>query len=257
MIVGSAGAASGAPANPTVSKLKLMNHWVSENGTYTTGNPGVAVDGNGVVHLSGSIGGGSSSTEAFALPSGDAPASNIYIDTYTVGGTVGFLLISTSGAVYPEGSGVSGYTGLAGISFPSAGSVLKNSYPTLVDGWASAEPTYGTGDPAAALDSEGIVHLSGSLESGTVGATAFVLPKADRPPADTWIETYTFGGTTGYVVINTAGDVTPEGSSAGELHQLGRHHLPGQDLHPGRQQPDDGERLDRKLVRRRESHRQP
>jgi hypothetical protein len=89
-IVGSAGAASGAPANPTVSKLKLMNHWVSENGTYTTGNPGVAVDGNGVVHLSGSIGGGSSSTEAFALPSGDAPASNIYIDTYTVGGTVGF-----------------------------------------------------------------------------------------------------------------------------------------------------------------------
>jgi hypothetical protein len=30
-IVGSAGAASAAPANPTVSKLKLVNGWVSHN----------------------------------------------------------------------------------------------------------------------------------------------------------------------------------------------------------------------------------
>lgn len=219
-VVGSAGAASAAPANPPVQKLTLMNGWVSENGTYSTGNPGVAVDGNSVVHLSGSLGGGSSDTEAFTLPAGDAPASNIYVDTYTVGNTVGYLIISTSGAAFPIGSDVSGYTDLAGISFPSAGSGLTNSYPTLENGWASADPTYGTGDPAAAIDSEGIVHLSGSLEDGTAGDTAFVLPKADRPPSDTWIETYTFGGTTGFVFINPAGDVVPDGSNAGSYTSL-------------------------------------
>jgi hypothetical protein len=219
-IVGSAGPASAAPANPPVSRLKLVNGWVSANGTYSTGNPGVAVDGNGVVHLSGSMAAGSSGTEAFALPAGDAPASNLYIDTYTVSDTVGYLFISTSGAVVPNGPSVSSYTDLAGISFPSAGSDLTNSYPTLQSGWASANPSYATGNPAAAIDSEGIVHLSGSLESGTVGDTALVLPAADRPPSLTWIQTYTFGGTTGYVFINTAGDVIPEGAEASDYTSL-------------------------------------
>ena len=53
-------------------------------------------------------------SEAFQLPPGDAPASNLYVNTYTVDNTVGFLFISTSGAVYPVGSDVSGYTRLAG-----------------------------------------------------------------------------------------------------------------------------------------------
>ncbi len=219
-VLGSAGAASAAPASLPVKTLTLMNGWVSENGTYGTGNPGVAVDGNGVVHLSGSMGGGSSDTEAFNLPSRDVPASNIYVDTYTLDNTVGYLFISTSGAVDPVGSDVSGYTDLAGISFSSARSSLTNSYPTLENGWASADPTYGTGDPAAATDSQGIVHLSGSLENGTAGDTAFVLRKADRPPSDTWIETYTFGGSTGFVFISPAGDVVPEGSSASSYTNL-------------------------------------
>jgi hypothetical protein len=220
VMVGTAGTASAAPANPPVSRLTLMHGWVSENGTYSSGNPAVAVDGNGVVHLSGSMGGGTSDTEAFALPSGDAPASNIYINTYTLNGSVGYLIVSTSGAVFPVGSDVSGYTDLAGISFPSAGSGLPNLYPTLENAWASANPTYGTGDPAAALDSEGVVHLSGSLESGTAGDTAFVLPKADRPSSSMWLETYTFGGSTGYVFINTAGDVVPEGTDASDYTNL-------------------------------------
>jgi hypothetical protein len=219
-LVGVASAASAAPANPPVQTVTLLNGWVSENGSYSTGKPGVAVDGNGVVHLSGSLGGGTSDTEAFQLPAGDAPASSLYVNTYTLDNTQNYLIISSSGAVYPVGSDVSGYTDLAGISFPSAESGLINKYPALKNGWASADPTYGTGNPAAAIDSEGIVHLSGSLESGTTGDTAFVLPTADRPPSNIWIETYTFGGSTGYVFINPAGDVQPVGTDAADYTNL-------------------------------------
>ncbi len=208
---GNAGALPAAPANPTVQTLTLMNHWVSKNARYTTGRPGVAVDGDGIVNLSGAIGGGSSNTQAFTLPAGDAPASVIYIDVYTLDNTLGYLVISTSGAVFPEGPDVTGFTELAGISFPSAGSALTNSYPPLENGWVSADHTYGTGAPAAAIDAEGIVHLSGSLESGTDGHIAFVLPAADRPPSATYIETYTDAGTTGYVYVTPAGDVIPTG----------------------------------------------
>jgi len=130
-MVGSAGAASAAPAKLPMTKLKLINGWVSENGPFGSGNPAVSVDGSGVVHLSGSIGGGSSDSEAFALPSGDAPASTMYVDTYTLRDTLGYLIITTSGAVYPVGPDVSAYTELGGISFLSAGSDLVNSDLTL------------------------------------------------------------------------------------------------------------------------------
>jgi hypothetical protein len=221
-IVGGAGAVWAAPSNLPLKTLKLLNGWVSENRQYSTGNPAAAVDGSGVVHLSGSIGGGTSDTEAFALPPGDAPASYLYINTYNFGDSVGYLIIEPSGAVYAVGALASGLTDLAGVTFPSAGSSLTNSYPSLENGWVSANSSFGTGDPAAAVDSDGIVHLSGSLENGTVGSVAFVLPAGDRPPADTYLETYTHSG-------RRRGT---RGCERQRLHQPGGYHIPGQQLHP-------------------------
>jgi hypothetical protein len=76
---------------------------------------------------------------------------------------------------------------------------------TLVNGWQSANSTYGTGDPSYCV-LYGIVYLSGSLSQTGSGGTEFaVLPAAAVPASKTYLSTYTFGGTAGVVQIDANG----------------------------------------------------
>jgi hypothetical protein len=209
---------------PIPVNVTLQNGWESAAavGSDPSGKPQVAVDGNGIVHLSGSIYNGSSDTEAFVLPSGDAPASDIWINTLDDGGVADdtYVYINTSGDVYPIGPEVTETTFLSGISFPAASSPLGFSTLSLKNSWVSENSAYDSGNPAVAIDSEGIVHLSGSMAGGSYDTVAFVLPSADRPPAAIYVNTYTNEGTTGSLLIEKNGDVLPFGSDVATYTSL-------------------------------------
>jgi hypothetical protein len=219
--VGLPAAVAGAalpPYYPTPVNANLQNGWKDVPGS---GKAAVAVDGNGIAHLSGVIDDGSTGSLAFVLPSGDAPASNIWINIQdSIVGDDAFLEIDTSGDVYVDGPSVDAAAWLYGVSFPVAGSPLSFSDVTLENSWVSENSTYDSGDPAVAVDSEGIVHLSGSMADGTSSTVAFVLPAADAPPADIYANTYTFGGTTGGLEIEKNGDVIPFGSEVSDYTTL-------------------------------------
>ncbi|HEY6788811.1 MAG TPA: hypothetical protein VI365_16010 [Trebonia sp.] len=93
-----------------------------------------------------------------------------------------------------------GYTSLAGVSFPAAGVSQTGTMP-LQNGWESAQGTYGTGDPSYFI-SNGIVNLSGSLErpAGTPADSSSAWAAATLPPSalpsDNCFgpDTYTYGG---------------------------------------------------------------
>ena len=72
----------------------------------------------------------------------------------------------------------------------------------LDNGWKSAQPKYGTGDPSYSV-SGGVVYLSGSLyqPSGTNQIFA-VLPKADRPVHVQYIK----------VMVHTPDNITRTGT---------------------------------------------
>lgn len=107
------------------NSIGLVNGWSSENGTYQTGNPKVAVQNN-VVYLSGSLHQVTLGSETFAfLPAQFRPAHNMYLAVYTNGDTVGTLYIGSNGTMeaYSPGTCGSGntaqcFTSLAGVSYP-------------------------------------------------------------------------------------------------------------------------------------------
>jgi hypothetical protein len=178
---------------------------VSENSTYGSGDPAVAVDSEGIVHLSGSMADGTSDSVAFVLPAADAPPATIYLNTYTVGGTTGGLVIEKNGDVIPFGSDVSSYTSLAGITFRSARSILAANKLTLQNGWTGG--AYATGNPTVTRDQYGFVHLAGGLTNPSDGNPVTVLPKADRPTHELCETNYNDGGSIGATCIFPNGDV--------------------------------------------------
>jgi hypothetical protein len=88
-----------------------------------------------------------------------------------------------------SGGGAQQDTSLAGVSFPVASAATNQL--TLINGWHSAQPPYGTGDPAYSVKN-GVVHLSGALfQPPAPGDTQdfAVLPPAARPKYDLYIPT--------------------------------------------------------------------
>jgi len=63
-------------------------------------------------------------------------------------------------------------------------------------------------------DSNGVVHLRGSIRGGASGSVAFTLPKADRPSHYLYLPIFTSGGTVGNVFIAPNGQVKPSGADA-------------------------------------------
>ena len=108
------------------TSLSLINGWVSENGTFQSGNPKVAQQ-NGIVYLSGSLAQPSGSNDEFAvLPSADRPTHNMWITVYTNGDTSGTVYIDHTGFMEAfSATSCSGsqntaqcFTSLASVSFP-------------------------------------------------------------------------------------------------------------------------------------------
>lgn len=84
---------------------------------------------------------------------------------------------------------------------------------SLVNSWQSDQSTYGTGDPRYCVTSDGMVHLSGSLNGAQVTpgpqsetASIFaVLPQGARPDFCTSTEACTYAGVPGTSQIDPAG----------------------------------------------------
>jgi hypothetical protein len=165
LAIGLAAGAPAAHAGPGCSwaPITLMNGWHTEQGTYSTGDPSACLEDDGMVYLSGSVGApGGSPSEFGTLPVWDWPEHNLYFDVYTLNRSYGVLRIDTDGTMWAYGGlgGSTGYTSLAGVSYP--GAAVTQTDMTLENGWQSADILYATGDPAFSVTS-GIVHLSGSL----------------------------------------------------------------------------------------------
>jgi hypothetical protein len=76
---------------------------------------------------------------------------------------------------------------------------------SLINGWASENGAYGTGNPKVSLQG-GIVYLSGSLGQSTPGSSEFaILPSSFRPAHNMYITVYTNGDTTGTLFIGNNG----------------------------------------------------
>ena len=76
---------------------------------------------------------------------------------------------------------------------------------TLINGWASENGAYGTGNPKVS-EQNGIVYLSGSLAQSTPSSAEFaILPSSFRPAHNMYITVYTNGDTTGTLYISHGG----------------------------------------------------
>jgi hypothetical protein len=108
------------PAAKTgMRKLTLLNGWHSEQASFQSGNPSYRVSG-GVVYLSGSMATSGTNKKFALLPPGARPANYLYINTYTVAGSVGTIRVTPGGVMQVYAvpfSNASAFTSLAGISF--------------------------------------------------------------------------------------------------------------------------------------------
>ena len=94
----------------------LKNGWA--HGCCDSASPGYAKDALGVVHLRGSVAGGTNDTVAFVLPKGMRPKHSLFLPVYTETSNEGSLKITPSGDVIPYyGTDNTLYTSLDGISF--------------------------------------------------------------------------------------------------------------------------------------------
>jgi hypothetical protein len=183
------------------TKLALKNGWASSQPNYGTGDPAYAVS-HGVVYLSGSMHGGTTSVPAFVLPKAARPAHVMYVSVYTFDGSTGFLEILPTGAVDVAGADAASYTSLANISFPVASTTWHNF--KLEAGWKSDASTFHTGNPAYAV-TNGIVYINGSMDQPTSGTGLWTdLPAATRSVDVLEIEVYTVNGTTGGIAITNS-----------------------------------------------------
>ncbi len=217
-----AGISYPAPSLAT-HQLALENGWQSSDSQWGTGDPSYSVS-NGMVYLSGSLHQSAGAGQVFGvLPPAARPAHTMYLSVYTYNGTIGLLEIDTSGTLYAYDGGAQQYTSLAGVSFPVAWATMNKL--ALINGWQSAQPTYGTGDPSYSVKN-GVVHLSGSLLQPPAGATGqmfAVLPKAARPTNYLYIKAMVYSpgsvANTGTVVITPNGEMYAYSLTASEAQQ--------------------------------------
>jgi hypothetical protein len=126
------------------------------------------------------------------------------------------IAISVLALAVSAGGGAYASTHLAGGNSPAASQAVSAAGVTwtslsLVNGWASENGAFQSGNPKVAQQS-GIVYLSGSLAQPSGSSSEFaVLPSADRPAHNMWITVYTVDGSSGTLYIGHDG--TMEASS--------------------------------------------
>jgi hypothetical protein len=181
----------------TPKPLALEGGWKSGQNSYSTGNPGYAVS-KGVVYLSGSLLDGTQA-DMFTLPKPARPARELYIMVYTFDGNPGWILIEPTGVVEVSGSDSSGFTSLAGISYPVASAKWHKF--TLGNHWISGYSNYKTASPEYAAIN-GIVYLNGSVAQTTIDKGIWAsLPVAARPADAVQVEVLVANGYAGAVTL--------------------------------------------------------
>jgi hypothetical protein len=187
---------------PTASikshQLKLLNGWQSSQPTYGTGDPSYSIS-HGVVYLSGSMHSAGSSPLAFVLPKAARPTHALFITVYTVdGSSPGVVEILPQGEVDMAGVGAPGYTSLASISFPVAGTKWHKF--KLEAGWKPFTK-FDTVAPAYAVVN-GVVYLDGAMYQAPAGDGLWTsIPAAARAADDVAFEVMTTSDSVGAVTM--------------------------------------------------------
>lgn len=105
---------------------------------------------------------------------------------------------------------------LTALALPAqAGTDLVFTYLKMVNGWVAHGG--GTSAPAAAIDSNNIVHLKGALSGGTEFGPAFKLPLRFRPNRLVYLYA---AGEGVRVVIDTSGTAVVAPTIAGDAFAL-------------------------------------
>jgi hypothetical protein len=192
-----------AVSYPTASikshRLKLLNGWQSSQPVYQTGNPSYAIS-HGVAYLAGSMHSGGSSPLAFVLPKAARPVHAMFISVYTLDGTSGVVEILPQGEVDISGTGATGYTSLAAISFPVAGTKWHNF--KLESGWKPFTK-FDTVAPAYTVVN-GVVYLNGAMHQSPAGNGLWTnLPAPARTADVADIEVMTTSGSVGALTMTS------------------------------------------------------
>ncbi len=180
-------------------KLVLKNGWKSDQLAYGTGDPAYSVS-KGIVYLSGSLTGGTNGSAAATLPKAARPGHQIYLSVYTAGGTLGILEILPGGGVLVYGKWAVGYTSLAGVSYPVSGTKWHNF--KLINKWKSTAASYPSGTPGYTVIN-GVVYLTGAIYEPIASSFQWAdLPVAIKPADAAEIDTYTYAGSDGFLVLS-------------------------------------------------------
>jgi hypothetical protein len=166
----------------------------------------------GVVYLRGAIKQTTDGGTVFAqLPQSAWPTHATYLTVSTAAHVPGTLFVGPDGVTEAYNGLADTFTSLAGVSYLTT--TVKTSSLTLENGWRSGQPDYGTGDPGYGVV-DGVVHLTGSMYVSGNARLAFMLPKAARPAAGMYTLTYTLDGSTGWLHIQSTGQVYANGRQA-------------------------------------------
>jgi len=198
-------AAPRAPQTAGFTSLKLLNGW--KNSPYGTAHAAVRLS-SGIVQLKGAMSTSGTNAEAFVLPQGDRPATDVYTNVDLCSSTEGRLLIEPSGAVIVEVNNNTStwndaqcFTNLDGASFARSASGFTSL--KLQHGWKNSP--YST-SKAAVRVINGIVHFKGAISSGS-NASPFTLPKAFRPATNLYVNVDLCNAHNGRLYIKTTGEV--------------------------------------------------
>ena len=124
------------------------------------------------------------------------------------------VALSFGGGAYASTHASAGNPAAGSHSVATAG--VSWTSLSLINGWASENGAFGTGNPKVAEQSN-VVYLSGSLAQATPGSTEFaILPSSFRPAHNMYITVYTNGDTTGTLYIGHDGTMEAySGTSCG------------------------------------------
>ncbi len=199
---------SGAPLQ--YNALALINGWHAYDNTTRT--PSGAIDANNIVHLKGAIHQslGANSPRPFVLPPALRPDKIIFVPIDCINGKPGRLMIKPDGTVTERAAGdfinAQLFTSLEGVSYPKSAAPLQFKAFALINGWKTYNGA--TRAPSGALDSEGIVHLQGTMYEPTGNsALPFALPPALRPNGNIYVRVTMLNGATGRLDIHPDGSV--------------------------------------------------
>lgn len=210
--------AATATTKITFTRAYLVGGWTRGSIGSGSAYPGYAKDPRGVVHLRGSLQGGTPGQEAFILSSALAPAHNVLLPDFTGNGTPAGVIIEHTGQVVPVGSLPNTLQTLDGMSFVARSAPkLRFTAAKLQPGWRYGGQ--GSAQPGYEIDSLGVVHLQGGLAGGN-DTPAFVLPPALAPAHTLWLPIYTGHTTEGSLEIATNGQVIPFGSTVAGFASL-------------------------------------